>query len=228
MDRDVRVDSDEARDDEIHEDSPVPRADARPRERPDAKPDTGRTPADKQRGGDDENDSGDKGEDGKKDDGKKPSTRWPLIILAIVVVLAAIGGGVWWFLHRDQTNTDDAYTDGRAVMIAPQVNGYVTQLAVNDNQFVHKGRPARADRPAPLCGFTRPGPRAARSGAGAARQRPSRAGKGAHELPGPARPGARPACPSAGRAHQRPVRLPPPARHRSRGDLAAEHRPVHR
>ncbi len=70
---------------------------------------------------------------------KKKGSRLPLILLAVVVLLAAIGGFVWWFLHRDQLGTDDAYTNGRAIMIAPQVNGYVVDLAVNDNQFVHKG-----------------------------------------------------------------------------------------
>ncbi len=92
--------------------------------------------ADDQDDGKDEEDGG-KGGDGKGK--KKPRSRCPLIILAIVVVLAAIGGGIWWYLHRNQIDTDDAYTDGRAVMVAPQVGGYVTQLAVNDNQFVHKG-----------------------------------------------------------------------------------------
>jgi membrane fusion protein (multidrug efflux system) len=66
-------------------------------------------------------------------------TRWPLIALAVAVVLAAIGGTVWWYLTKDQESTDDAYTDGRAVMIAPHVAGYVTVLAVNDNQRVRKG-----------------------------------------------------------------------------------------
>ena len=78
-------------------------------------------------------------DDGDKPEGKQKRSRLPLIILAIVVVLAAIGGGIWWFLHRNQIGTDDAYTDGRTVMMAAQVNGYVTQLAVTDNQFVHKG-----------------------------------------------------------------------------------------
>ena len=73
------------------------------------------------------------------DDPKKKNSKLPLIILAIVVVLGAIGGAIWWFLHRNQTDTDDAYTDGRVVTMASQVNGYVTVLAVNDNQFVHKG-----------------------------------------------------------------------------------------
>ena len=86
-----------------------------------------------------------KSSESKDDDGsdekenKKKGSKVPLIILAAVVVLGAIGGGIWWFLHRNQVNTDDAYTDGRVVMISPQVNGYVTVLAVNDNQFVHRG-----------------------------------------------------------------------------------------
>lgn len=73
------------------------------------------------------------------DPGKKKGSRLPLIILGIVVAMAAVVGFVWWFLHRDQLSTDDAYTNGRAVMIAPQVSGGVIELAVTDNQFVHRG-----------------------------------------------------------------------------------------
>ncbi|MGI4806507.1 MAG: efflux RND transporter periplasmic adaptor subunit, partial [Janthinobacterium lividum] len=101
--------------------------------------------------------SNEKGGDEKGDDDtpkKKKGSKLPLIILAIVVVLGAIAAVIWWFLHRNQVNTDDAYTDGRIVMMASQVNGYVTVMAVNDNQFVHKGdllvqidpRPFEADR----------------------------------------------------------------------------------
>ena len=112
---------------------------ARSRTPPTGDADPGRNKADEKDkskdGGDRKESEGKDGDDGK---GKKNS-RLPLIILAIVVVIAAIGGGVWWFLHRNQTDTDDAYTEGRAVLIAPQVNGYVVTLAVNDNQFVHKG-----------------------------------------------------------------------------------------
>ena len=78
-------------------------------------------------------------DEGDGDGEKKKRSKWPLLILAVVVVLAAIGGGIWWFLTRNIISTDDAYTEGRAVMIAPQVGGYVTELAVNDNQLVHKG-----------------------------------------------------------------------------------------
>jgi len=79
-----------------------------------------------------------KGDDGKEDKNKKNS-RLPLVILAIVVVLGAVAGGVYLFLHRNQIGTDDAYTEGRAVLVAPQVSGHVVTLAINDNQFVHKG-----------------------------------------------------------------------------------------
>ena len=130
--------------DQIETDREV-RADEMPRRRPDLPP---RRKEDDAPGRGDADARPKRPEDRKdhstqedKDDGKekKKGSKWPLIILAIVVVLAAIGAGIWWFLHRNQTNTDDAYTDGRAVMIAPQVNGYVTALAVNDNQLVHKG-----------------------------------------------------------------------------------------
>jgi membrane fusion protein (multidrug efflux system) len=87
----------------------------------------------------------DKGNPDKKTDDKddkeppKKHSRWPLIALGAAIVVAAIGALIYWLLTKDQQNTDDANTDGRAVMIAPKVGGYVTQLAVNDNQRVHEG-----------------------------------------------------------------------------------------
>jgi len=42
-----------------------------------------------------------------------------------------IGGGIYyWLLTRNVESTDDAYTDGRAVTIAPQVSGLVVSLDV--------------------------------------------------------------------------------------------------
>jgi membrane fusion protein (multidrug efflux system) len=53
-----------------------------------------------------------------------------------------IGGGLWyWQATKDLEDTDDAYTDGRAITIAPRVTGQVVSLDVNDNQFVHRGDP---------------------------------------------------------------------------------------
>jgi membrane fusion protein (multidrug efflux system) len=85
-------------------------------------------------------DGGDKAGDGKDGDGKdKKASKKPLIILAVVVLILAIAALIWWFLTRNQVTTDDAYTDGNAVMMAPKVSGYVVTLAVNDNTRVHRG-----------------------------------------------------------------------------------------
>ncbi len=113
----------------------------RPRTPPASDADPGRNKSDEKdkKGGSQDKKESDNKQDGDGDGKGKKNSRLPLIILGIVVVIAAIGGGIWWFLHRNQTNTDDAYTEGRAVLIAPQVSGYVVTLAVNDNQFVHKG-----------------------------------------------------------------------------------------
>ncbi len=89
---------------------------------------------------DPEDDGQDHGKDRDKDGDKKPKNRWPIIILAVVVVLAAIGGGIYWFTTRDYESTDDAYTEGNAIVIAPKVAGYVTELDVNDNTPVKAGQ----------------------------------------------------------------------------------------
>jgi membrane fusion protein (multidrug efflux system) len=82
----------------------------------------------------------DEGDDDDKDkEDKKPKSRWPLVILSIVVVLIVIAGLVLWFLTRNQESTDDAYTEGNAVAIAPKVAGYVIERNVDDNSFVHAG-----------------------------------------------------------------------------------------
>ena len=77
------------------------------------------------------------GRDRERDEA--PRRRWPLVVLAIVVALAIIGAVFYWLMTRGQVSTDDAYTEGNAVSFAAQVAGYVTQLNVDDNTFVHKG-----------------------------------------------------------------------------------------
>lgn len=79
--------------------------------------------------------------DGKdtRNDNDKPRRRWPLFVLAAVVLIAVIAGVVYWFLTRGLESTDDAYTEGNAIAFAAKVSGYVTDLRINDNSFVHKG-----------------------------------------------------------------------------------------
>jgi membrane fusion protein (multidrug efflux system) len=90
----------------------------------------------------DKSDHSDGDKNGSDENGSKKSKgpgKKPLIILAVVAVILLIGGFVWWFATRNQATTDDAYTDGNAITIAPQVSGYVVDLAINDNVYVHKG-----------------------------------------------------------------------------------------
>jgi membrane fusion protein, multidrug efflux system len=79
------------------------------------------------------------GDDNGNGNGRKKPGKKPLVILAVVVLVLAIGAIVWWLMTRNQESTDDAYTDGDAVTIAPKVSGYVVAMNIDDNRFVHKG-----------------------------------------------------------------------------------------
>jgi membrane fusion protein (multidrug efflux system) len=78
-----------------------------------------------------------RGDQGNKDN--QSTRRWPLFVLGAVVVIAIGAGIVYWLMTRGQESTDDAYTDGNAIAFAAKVSGYVTQLNINDNIFVHTG-----------------------------------------------------------------------------------------
>jgi membrane fusion protein, multidrug efflux system len=111
------------------------------KDKEDDKADKNKGDGDDEEGGKDENKgNGDKkekdGDDGQK---KKPKNRTPIIILIVIAVVAIIGGLLFWLMTRNQESTDDAYTEGNAVSIAPKVSGYVVQNRVNDNVFVHAG-----------------------------------------------------------------------------------------
>ena len=69
----------------------------------------------------------------------KPRSKKPLIILGAVVVVAAIIAFFIWLAHRNQVSTDDAYTDGNVITMAPKVSGYVVELLIDDNSRVRKG-----------------------------------------------------------------------------------------
>ena len=83
-----------------------------------------------------ENDASAKHEEARK-------KRRPVVFLigGVVLALLAIGGVYYWFSTRNLEDTDDAYIDGRAIAIAPQVSGVVVSLDVTDNQFVKQGQP---------------------------------------------------------------------------------------
>lgn len=90
-----------------------------------------------------------KSEDGKSDEDKKKEQederkrrrRRPFVIAGgILAALLLIGGGLWyWLSTRGTENTDDAYTDGTSVTIAPKVAGYVVDLLITDNTRLRAG-----------------------------------------------------------------------------------------
>ena len=69
---------------------------------------------------------------------KRPGKK-PLIILAIIAIIILCVAIVFWLMNRGIESTDDAFTDGNAATIAPKTSGYVVNLNVKDNQFVHQG-----------------------------------------------------------------------------------------
>ncbi|MBU6425803.1 MAG: HlyD family secretion protein [Rhodospirillales bacterium] len=60
---------------------------------------------------------------------------------AVILAAAALGWGVNdWLYGQYIESTDDAYVGGNVSALAPQVSGLVTQVAVTDNEAVHKGQ----------------------------------------------------------------------------------------
>src|ERR1700744_1109335 len=76
------------------------------------------------------------GKSGEKD---KPRTKRPVFIVAAIVVVGAVIGFFFWFARRNEVRTDDAYTDGNGVTMAPKISGYVVALDINDNMRVRRG-----------------------------------------------------------------------------------------
>ncbi len=108
--------------------------------------DEGRRPSGDEDGRSDRNGKADKANQTRSDEdegAERRRNRRPLVFgIAALVLLLMIGGGLYfWLTTRGKASTDDAYTDGNIVRIAPQVAGQVVALDVSDNQFVHKGDP---------------------------------------------------------------------------------------
>ncbi|GGC60573.1 HlyD family secretion protein [Undibacterium terreum] len=73
----------------------------------------------------------------KAKSGKK---RIALTIAAAAAIIAGAGFGYhWWTESRFLQTTDDAYVGGNVTVMGPKVAGYITNVAVTDNQLVHAG-----------------------------------------------------------------------------------------
>ncbi len=70
---------------------------------------------------------------------KKARRRSPFIIVAAILVVLVGVLLYYFFFVAPYESTDDAFIDGHAIAIAPQVAGRVARLLVDDNQDVKKG-----------------------------------------------------------------------------------------
>ena len=81
------------------------------------------------------------GEDEKKDDEKPkkqhPLRKWIFIAAGAVII---IGGILWWLHSRHFENTDDAQVDAHISGLAARINGTITAVYVEENQFVKAGQ----------------------------------------------------------------------------------------
>ncbi len=70
---------------------------------------------------------------------RRSRTTWARLSLLVVLLAGVAAATGYWYLTRDEVTTDDAYTDGQSVTVAPQVAGTVVALDVTDNQRVKAG-----------------------------------------------------------------------------------------
>ncbi len=87
-----------------------------------------------------DNDDGKAQKDDKEQEERDRAKPFVKIGLVVFVLALVTGGASYWWLTRNEVSTDDAYTSGRTITVAPHVAGYVTELDVNDNEYVHEGQ----------------------------------------------------------------------------------------
>ncbi|HWQ88032.1 HlyD family secretion protein [Brevundimonas sp.] len=66
--------------------------------------------------------------------------RLPLIVGAVVALAVVIGGVVWWQGKQRWEATDNAFVAADTTEVSPQIDGYVVEVLVADNQRVEPGQ----------------------------------------------------------------------------------------
>jgi membrane fusion protein (multidrug efflux system) len=62
------------------------------------------------------------------------------MIVCLGLIVAGFIAGIAWYLHaRHYESTDDAFIDGRPVLVSPQITGNIISVDVTDNQIVRNG-----------------------------------------------------------------------------------------
>ena len=61
------------------------------------------------------------------------------IIIFLLIASGLVLGASWWVMAKIDITTDDAFIDGHVYQISARTSGHVSEVYINDNQFVHKG-----------------------------------------------------------------------------------------
>jgi len=88
----------------------------------------------------DDSKSKDRGKDDEtkeKEDKPHPLRKWLIIGGILVIAIAAVG---WWLHARNFESTDDATVDGHISGLAARINGTITGVYVEENQYVKAGQ----------------------------------------------------------------------------------------
>lgn len=74
---------------------------------------------------------------------KRPGKRTRNFAILLLILILAAGGCLAWYLlyARYYESTDDAYVNGNQVTLTPQITGTVTQVTVDEGDYVEKGQP---------------------------------------------------------------------------------------
>jgi membrane fusion protein (multidrug efflux system) len=70
---------------------------------------------------------------------RQETRRKRFLLLAALLAVIIVAVLIYWVMTRGQVSTDDAFIDGDAVAMAPQIGGKVVALHFTDNQIVNRG-----------------------------------------------------------------------------------------
>ena len=62
------------------------------------------------------------------------------VVAVLVIAAVGVGGAVWWRNKQTFETTDNAYVEAETVSVAPQIDGYVADILVQDNERVIPGQ----------------------------------------------------------------------------------------
>lgn len=66
--------------------------------------------------------------------------RYFIVLAALLLLLCVVGTGSWPMLFAGYENSNEAYGQGAQVTLTPQIAGTVTQVSVNEGDYVEKGQ----------------------------------------------------------------------------------------